>query len=552
MRDDPHDTMAADRLEHIDRAASDALRLVGLLETAAGALWPVQALAIAYAVSGWASGAPEGTAMAAGIFAATGVLRALLSARAGAVAFRAADEAVAAERQGLIERESHRIERSESSAAIAALAVDKLPLLVPYLTRYRPAMTRARILPLLFVGLSASVSWAAALILLVAGPLIPLFMALVGMAAREASDRQMQEIGDLNAMLIDRLAALGDLRLLDATARAERDFAAKADGLRQRTMAVLRVAFLSSTVLELFSALGVAMVAVYVGFSLLGEIGFGAWATPLTLAEGVFLLLLAPEFFQPLRDVSAAWHDRASARSVADEIAGLEAAPGEAILGAGGAAAPLPGPATLETIAAEVQRADRRVRLPDLKLAPGETLVLTGPSGAGKSTFLAAAAGLLPLASGEVRVAGAPLAPETADAWRARIAWVPQTVHFRDVTLREFLSESGGGDLDAALRGAMAHGIVARLPGGLEARLGETGAGVSGGEARRLLLARALVSGADLVLADEPTADLDAETAGDVISALRRLADRGAAVLVASHDPAVRAAFGRSVAVGQE
>jgi hypothetical protein len=115
------------------------------------------------------------------------------------------------------------------------------------------------------------------------------------------------------------------------------EFADRAEALRARTMAVLRVAFLSSTVLELFSAIGVAMVAVYVGFALLGEIPFGAWATPLTLSEGIFLLMLAPEFFQPLRDLAAAWHDKAGALAVTRELAEAEAMQEAEILGTGGA-----------------------------------------------------------------------------------------------------------------------------------------------------------------------------------------------------------------------
>jgi ATP-binding cassette subfamily C protein CydD len=205
------------------------------------------------------------------------------------------------------------------------MLTDKLPLLRPAILRHRPAALRAAVLPLAYLALALPFSWAVALILAVAGPLIPVFMALVGLAAREASERQMDEIGSLSGLLGERLSALTDIRLLDAAQRMSADFADRAEALRERTMAVLRVAFLSSTVLELFSAIGVAMVAVYVGFALLGEIPFGAWATPLTLSEGIFLLMLAPEFFQPLRDLAAAWHDKAGALAVTRELAEAEA-----------------------------------------------------------------------------------------------------------------------------------------------------------------------------------------------------------------------------------
>ncbi|WP_245514010.1 ABC transporter transmembrane domain-containing protein, partial [Antarcticimicrobium luteum] len=297
------------------------LRQASVWAALSGALWPVQAGLIAWVIQGWTGGdfGAAGWIAAAG-FALIGAIRAAADRMAGRRAFAAADLVVSAERKALLDREGLRVDRAVSSADLAALLSEKLALLAPYVARYRPAMARVRVVPLLFLALTAYFSWVAALILLIAGPLIPLFMALVGMAAKEASARQMVEIGDMNALLIDRIAALPDIRILDAADKSRADFAALAEGVRRRTMAVLRVAFLSSTVLELFSAIGVALVAVYVGFSLLGEITFGAWARPMTLGEGVFILLLAPEFFQPLRDLAAAWHDKAAAEAVADEL----------------------------------------------------------------------------------------------------------------------------------------------------------------------------------------------------------------------------------------
>jgi ATP-binding cassette subfamily C protein CydD len=438
-----------------------------------------------------------------------------------------------------------------SSAELAALHTQKLPLLMPYLLRYRPAMLRVRVIPVIFLVLVASVSWVAALVLLLAGPLIPLFMALVGMAAKEASSRQMAEIGDMNRLLIDRIAALPDARLLGGARRVEADFGEAAEGLRARTMAVLRIAFLSSTVLELFSAIGVALVAVYVGFSLLGEITIGTWGAPLTLGQGVFILLLAPEFFQPLRDLAAAWHDKAAAEAVMDEMATLEDRAPSQILGAAQPAQRLPGPATIRLHGVIVRRGAREIALPDLDIAPSEAVALTGESGAGKSTLLDAITGLAVPEAGRITVAGVALEAGTADAWRARCAMVPQGVHVPDVTLRAYLDPRGqADDPGPGLALANAEEIVRALPDGLETRLGETGAGVSGGELRRLMLARAFLSGADVILADEPTADLDAGTGRQIIDALRALREAGATLVVATHDPALIAAMDRSVAVG--
>ena len=528
---------------------SRCLRKAGMLSVISGLIWPAQAAALAWAISGWVSGEMGRTVWVAAFFVLGGLVRALLDQRAGGYLFDAADQTISRERAALIEREA-RARAGASSAEIAALVVQKLPLLQPWITRYYVAMVRVSVLPLVLLALTFWVSWVAGLVLLVAGPLIPIFMALVGMAAEQASRRQMDEISSMNAMLMERLSAMLDIRLLGAADRAAADFTSRAEALRVRTMAVLRVAFLSSTVLELFSAIGVAMLAVFIGFTLLGEINFGSWGTPLGLGEGLFVLLIAPEFFQPFRDLAAAWHDRADGLAVVAELDELDAAERVAFVGQAEASSPLPGTLVLELSGAVAALPGREVVLPDLQLSAGESLALTGPSGAGKSTGLAAIAGLVPLSAGSISVCGVALDDDTADAWRARIALVPQSPHFPDQTLRDWLDPDGRGvDPWPALALAEANKVAERLPDGLETRLGQTGGGVSGGEARRLMIARAVLSGRELILADEPTADLDPDTAALVIRALTRLKGDGHSLIVATHDPALVAAMDRSVEV---
>lgn len=531
--------------DRIIAPVSRDLRLAAWISVFAGALWPLQAIAIAWAISGWsqASHPMERTWSAALIFILCGVLRAALDRRAGGILFDAADRTIAREREALIRREA-RAPGQEGSASVASLIVQKLPLLQPWITRYHVAMVRASVLPVLLLILAFSQSWLVGLTLLVAGPLIPVFMALVGMAAEDASRRQMKEIGTMNDMLMDRLSAMLDIRLLGAAERAAADFGNRADSLRDRTMSVLRIAFLSSTVLEFFSALGIALVAVFVGFTLLGEISFGSWGAPLTLGQGVFLLLIAPEFFQPLRDLASAWHDRTAGQAVVSELDALDAADRISFVGPGLPAEPLTGRLSVRLADAVAERQGLQVQLPDVSLGEADTLALTGPSGIGKSTALAAIAGLIPLASGRIEVCGRPLDAGTADAWRARIAFIPQRPHFPGTSLADWLdTKQTGDDPWPALRLAGAASVVARLPNGLDTRLGETGGGVSGGEARRLLLARAVLSGGDLILADEPTADLDEETADRIISALQSLRAEGRSMIVATHDPRLAAAM---------
>lgn len=546
----PKEPTARQRMtKRIIAPVSGQLRRAGALSVLAGLIWPAQAAALAWAISGWVSGETGRTGLAALLFVLGGILRAVLDHRAGHFLFQAADLTVARERAALINREA-RARAGASSAEIAALLVQKLPRLQPWITRYYVAMLRVSVLPLVFLVVTFWFSWVAGLVLLVAGPLIPVFMALVGMAAEEASRRQMIEIGSMNAMLMDRLSAMLDIRLLGAADRATADFTDRAEALRLRTMAVLRVAFLSSTVLELFSAIGVAMVAVFVGFTLLGTLTFGSWGAPLGLGEGLFLLLIAPEFFQPFRDLAIAWHDRAEGLSVVAELDALDRADRLRFIGDAKACAPLSGPLSLDLTDAVVAISGLEVPLPDFQLSAGESVALTGASGVGKTTALAAIAGLVPLVRGRPLVNGVALDDTTADAWRAGMALIPQAPHFPDQTLRSWLDpESSGTDPWPALKHAEADGVAARLPEGLETRLGESGGGVSGGEARRLLIARAIHSGRELILADEPTADLDPETARLVIGSLIRLKQQGHSLIVATHDPALAAAMDRIVEI---
>jgi ATP-binding cassette subfamily C protein CydD len=524
-----------------------------MLSTAASLLWLPQAGLVAWGIARLGAGDGAAALPAAAGFVTLAAVQAVLEHRAGGLGFAAAAETVSslrAELAGSLGRRGPRDAAALPAGAAAALGAEKLDALLPHLARFGAARLRAAVVPIILLLATAAVNWAAALVLLVAGPLIPLFMALVGIAARAESERQMAALGTLTGLLLDRLRALADIRLLGATALVTERFAADAEALRAQTMAVLRIAFLSSAVLELFSALGVAMVAVLVGFSLLGILDVGTWGTPLTLGEGLFVLMLAPEFFRPLRDFAAAWHDRAAALAVAGEVAAALDDPAPGILGNGAAAPPLAGPADIVLHA---------VRLPGgptvtASLPAGAAVAVTGPSGAGKSTLLAVMAGLARPDGGTLHVAGLPLDEATADAWRARLAWVGQRPHFVAGSLRANVALAGSArdvaGVRAALAVAAATGIVERAPRGLDLTLGESGHGVSGGEGRRLAVARAAHARRDVILADEPTADLDADTAAAVIEGLMRLAASGATLIVATHDPALIARLPGRIELG--
>ena len=520
-----------------------------VLSVFAGLGWIGQATVVAHALGALLQDMPVQPILSATLFALLGVVRAALTYRAESLAQDAADTVIRQARAMIVRAEAARTNDNPfgGAGAIAALASEKLELLGPFLTRYGLARARVTVLPLVILVLAFWQSWAVGVIFLVAGPLIPVFMALIGLAAKEASARQMTEIGTLNDFLVERLSALVDIRLLGAGDGVSAGFAAQAGDLRARTMAVLRVAFLSSTVLELFAAIGVAMVAVYVGFSLLGALSFGTWGAPLSPEAGIFLLLLAPEFFQPLRDLAAAWHDKAAADAVLEEVATFSADTGTPLPGRGARARPLQGPAAVSLRGCRLPTGHL---LPQITIQPGERIAIVGPSGSGKTSVLRLVAGLTLPGQGEVRVAEQPLSHANADAWRARLGWMPQAPHFLTGSLRANLTLGRQGDLDHALGTAAATDVVKTLPRGLTTRLGETGGGLSGGEARRMTLARAILCAPDLILADEPTADLDPATAQLVAEGLLAEAARGATLIVATHDPALAARMDRVIDLG--
>ncbi|WP_394043720.1 thiol reductant ABC exporter subunit CydD [Roseixanthobacter liquoris] len=551
--------------------SAPGIRRGGMMQVAATLLWLPQAAALAYAVQAVAAGeglAGSGIARldmahvewAALLVLVLGVARAGLDAGGSRLAFRSARAALSHMRaraaMALSTRSPLDRDRASSGAAASAIA-EQADAIVPYLARYTPARQRASLVPLAILGMILPLSWVAALVLLMAAPLIPLFMALVGWRAKQASAAQMIETGGMNAFLLDRLRGLSTIRALDAVDLTAQRLLANALSVKARTMAVLRIAFLSSAVLELFSALGVAMVAVYIGFHFLGPLGFGAWGGRLSLGEGLFILLLAPAFFQPLRDLSAVWHDRAAGEAALEALQRLAhqglALPDAAVADPVPADLPADGPSPPPGVSgSRVRFRHAGCEAESLKdfsfaVAPGERIALVGASGAGKSTLLALIAGLAPPLAGEIAIGGIPLDAQTAASLRRRIAWIGQTPHFFAGSLRANIALGRAGIGAAEVERALAFAALERVAHDHAGQIGEGGSGLSGGEALRLALARAAANpDATLILADEPTAHLDVATARDVTNGLLRLAE-GRTLIVATHDPALIARMDRAI-----
>ncbi|WP_418116973.1 thiol reductant ABC exporter subunit CydD [Variovorax sp. 350MFTsu5.1] len=534
----------------------------GMVQGAAALFWLPQAALLAMAVQGLASGRgfdavvwPAAAILLLGLARAAceswGARRTFTRARAQLTALRAQTAAALAAGSPLDRSRAH-------SGLAASVLAEQAEALVPYLVRYQPARWRATVVPIFILCAVAAFSWVAALVLLFAAPLIPIFMAIVGWRARAASEAQMVELGGMNAFLLDRLRGLATLRSLGAVELTAQRLGDSAQSLRRRTMAVLRIAFLSSAVLELFSALGVALVAAYVGFHLLGSLGFGTWGRTLSLGEGLFVLLLAPAFFEPLRELSMVWHDRAAGEAALEALGRLQRND-----------LPLPGAnASLTRATRNAHAGPPAVTIHnlhfawpgeqqevfdgyELRIAPGEHVALTGSSGSGKTVLLSLLAGLVPATHGDISIGGVALTSHTVAVLRQRMGWMGQAPHVFAGSVEANVA-LGRPDADSQrVANAM---LFASLEAVAQAHpvtsLGEGGQGLSGGEAVRLALARVAVHPhADLLLVDEPTAHLDTETAERVIDALITLA-RGKTLVVATHDPVLAARMDRTISLG--
>ncbi|GAA0828586.1 hypothetical protein GCM10009525_26160 [Streptosporangium amethystogenes subsp. fukuiense] len=449
---------------------------------------------------------------------------------------------------------------SVRSGELVTLTGRGLDALDPYLTGYLPAVAVAGVVPIAVLVRLFTADLASAVIVLVTLPLIPIFGALVGMHTKAVTERQWRALSRLGGHFLDVVRGLPTLRAFGRARYQAEVIQRVADAHRVATMRTLRVAFLSSLVLELAASLSLALVAVPVGLRLLSG--------SLDLSTALLVLLLAPEAYLPLRNMGSKFHAAMEGVAAADEAFAVLDGHAEAPRGAPATGHPGPGAATAPEIRLErvtvryPGRAEAALEDVSLVIAPGERVALVGESGAGKSTLLHLLLGFVTPAEGRVLVDGAEIGDH--DSWRARLAFVPQRPHLFATSVADNIRLGAPGatidEVRAAARAAQAEEFILALPEGYDTVLGERGANLSAGQHQRVALARAFCRpGAGLLLLDEPTARLDGRSESAVVSATRDLAEGRTAVIVA-HRPAmieladrvIRIADGRVVAGARE
>jgi ATP-binding cassette, subfamily C, bacterial CydD len=522
------------------------LSLLGTL-LAIGQAWCVALLLAAALAAHKTGGGPAigGATLLLLGFATAALLRAGLACAAESAAFNAGAASRRRLRTDALTRLLHAgpaALRQRHSGDLAAIVVDRVEALDGLYARWIPAASFAIAGPILVLLAALWADPFAALVLVLAGLLVPVGMAAAGIGAAAASRNQFLALARLQARFLDRVRGIATIVLLGRAAAEAQALAAAADELRIRTMRVLRVAFLSSATLDLAAAAALVVLAIRYGLALLA----GGLDHP---GVALFVLLLVPEFFAPLRAFAAAYQDRLHATGAAESLIDLPPAP------------PLQPAREVRTVAAQgVTVAFENVSLTwdpsrgpaldglSFRVPAGETLVLAGPSGAGKSSCIEILLGFVRPNSGRVTINGADITDLVPQALSRLTAWIGQRPVLFAGTIRDNIRfarpEATDDEVAEAARSARVAEFATALPEGLDTMVGEGGYGLSGGQAQRVAIARAFLKNAPLLLLDEPTAHLDPATEAEVLDSLRRLA-LGRTVLLASHSAAAHGFGGR-------
>lgn len=417
----------------------------------------------------------------------------------------------------------------------------------PFFSRYLPATAQAAMLPLGILAVVAPLDWISGLAFLITAPLIPFFMVLIGKGAETLNQRQWLKLQRMSGHFLDAMQGLATIKAFNAGPRMQQAVVEAADSYRRETMKVLRIAFLSGLTLEFFATVSIAIIAVLIGFRLLwGEMSY---------QHGLFILLLAPEFYLPLRAMGTAYHARMEALGAVERLVALEAMPELARPDAMPASTTGPllhHPPALAIEDVHLTYPGERMGLKGITLAiaAGECVAIAGPSGAGKSSLFSLLMGFVMPDSGVIRIESQAMETIPLAALRRSIAYIPQRSTLFTGTVASNIAlgdrNPGADRVRWAAQQARIDQRIAELPNGFETVIGAGGHALSGGEAQRIGLARAFYRDAPLVLLDEPTAHLDPGIEALIHEAIGAL-KAGRTLLIIAHRATTRALADRTI-----
>lgn len=416
----------------------------------------------------------------------------------------------------------------------ATLLLEQVEDMQDFFSRYLPQMSLSVMIPFIILVVVFPVNWAAGLIFLITAPLVPMFMALVGMKAADANRKNFKALQRLSGHFYDRLQSMTTIRLFDRTNAETEVLKGASEVFRTRTMDVLKIAFLSSAVLEFFTSISIAMTAVYFGFTYIGELNFGHYGAGITLFAGLFILILAPEFYQPLRDLGTFYHAKQQAVGAAESIVEF-----------------------LETDITKVKSGDTQldsaqginIETTDLKVLSPEgvqlvgpisfalntrqSTALVGPSGAGKTSLINAILGFMPY-EGSLKINGIELRDLDLASWRKTISWVGQNPLLLHGSIRDNVTLGKHDIADQVVENALEQSFASEFVNehGLDYMISDRSGGLSVGQSQRLALARAMIQDGQFWLLDEPTASLDTRSEQLVMKGINSNIESRTALLV--------------------
>ncbi|ATQ84967.1 thiol reductant ABC exporter subunit CydD [Moraxella osloensis] len=424
-----------------------------------------------------------------------------------------------------------------SDGGLASMVIEQCDALTGYVSRFYLQRLIVVTTPIMLLVAAATQSWIATLILLLTAPLVPVFMVLIGHATARKSRQQFAAMAQLSGRFLDWLRGTATLQRLDAVGHASQDIDASAEAYRMRTMSVLKIAFLNTAALELLAALSIALLAVYLGFGLIGILPWQKNTVPVPYQSALFLLLLAPEFYAPLRQLGADYHVKAQAEGAIAELSPLLAFQSAEKTKANHFLLTAPPAIDANNIWVNHQQRTRLAPL-SFAIASGERLAIVGQSGSGKSTLLQIFLGFCAY-QGDIFIDNQNFNTINSTQFRHQIAYLSQQTMLLPMSIADNLRLPNPTASDDKLWQILAQvglkPLMKALPNQLDTQLGERGSGLSGGQQRRLAIAQLLLQDAQLWLLDEPTEHLDSDTAAEINGLLQQVT-RGKTVLWVTHD----------------